>query len=393
MNTTFLRQTEKRVLAVTLVELLTIIAIIGLTFAMIIPAGWSAKSPAVTTVSDISQSDTGNTAVTTFTEEWLDVKRNRTVPVRVYLPKNVFDDVSGVSQDVPQNVSQTGVADRRLPVFLLSHGLGGSRDGFPYLGNFLAQHRMVVIVLQHQGSDSSVWQQRSPNTPVMAAMNAAANSENARKRVEDVRFVLDELENKVRDFRSVLAPSISEGLDRNNPASSLGAVVDLDRIGVGGHSFGSHTTFCVVGRTPYTADPRVKAAVAMSPNLPTGAPASILRPIRTPVLHLTGTKDTSPIDTSLNPTDRRIPYDTIRSADQYLLIFKDGDHTLFSGHARLRGLSAMEKRYQAVVQETVWRFLDTYLNQANESKTWLQGDGLQKIMAPCGMAEWRQVAK
>src|ERR1700722_20103770 len=66
--------------------------------------------------------------------EWKDAKRERAVPVKVYLPKG----------------------EGPFPVVIFSHGLGGSRDGYEYLGRHWASHGYVGVHLQHLGSDSSV---------------------------------------------------------------------------------------------------------------------------------------------------------------------------------------------------------------------------------------------
>src|ERR1700722_18408724 len=68
--------------------------------------------------------------------EWRDAKRERTVPVKIYFPK-------------------TG--EGPFPVIIFSHGLGGSREGYEYLGRYWASHGYVSVHLQHAGSDSAVW--------------------------------------------------------------------------------------------------------------------------------------------------------------------------------------------------------------------------------------------
>ncbi|MBX6744950.1 MAG: acetylhydrolase, partial [Acetobacteraceae bacterium] len=83
-----------------------------------------------------------------LTEDWTDPARNRALPVRLRLPQG------------------QGPA----PAVLLSHGLGGSRDGLGYLGRVLAEAGFVVLHLQHPGTDSTLWQGRMD---VGAALMAA----------------------------------------------------------------------------------------------------------------------------------------------------------------------------------------------------------------------------
>lgn len=274
-------------------------------------------------------------AASTYTDEWQDAKRNRTIPVRVYLPEPSTDK---------------NIADPPFPAVLLSHGLGGSRDGFAYLGEYWSQHGYIVVAMQHPGSDNTVWQARSGKT-IMAAMQDAVHANNATDRVNDVKFILDELERRNK----------KEG-DR------LFGLTDLSRIALGGHSFGAHTTIASVGRFPYEPEPRLKAAIAMSAAGPERMEAkNAFLKVKTPILHTTGTKDVSTIRPNIQAKDRRIPFDSIIGADQYLVTFEDGDHMLFSGHVRLRGLSPLEKKYQPIIQHMTLQFLHAYLKEETEA--------------------------
>src|SRR5581483_9906365 len=87
-------------------------------------------------------------AVATVKYDWLDQKRDRKVPVKIYYP-------------------QTGSGP--FPVIIFSHGLGGSRDGYEYLGRYWASHGYVSVHLQHLGSDSSILT-NVPRAERMAAM-------------------------------------------------------------------------------------------------------------------------------------------------------------------------------------------------------------------------------
>ena len=63
-----------------------------------------------------------------------DTVRNRDIPLRVYLP----------------------IEKTPAPVILFSHGLGGSREGNPYLGQHWSARGYVVVFLQHAGSDEAL---------------------------------------------------------------------------------------------------------------------------------------------------------------------------------------------------------------------------------------------
>ena len=99
-----------------------------------------------------------------------DSSRQRPVPARVYLPHR-----ASPSQPVP------------LVVF--SHGLGGSRLGYSYLGRYWADAGIASLHPQHVGSDNRLWQGNPLD--LLQRLQAAARESEALARVLDVRFVLD----------------------------------------------------------------------------------------------------------------------------------------------------------------------------------------------------------
>lgn len=277
-------------------------------------------------------------AVEVWRAEWHDAKRDRAVPVKIYYPKDIAAP---------------------CPVIVFSHGLGGSREGYEYLGNYWASRGYVSVHLQHLGSDSAVWQGGD-----LQALKQAANAKNALDRARDVSFALDQLEilNKTADF-------------------PLQGKLDLQRIGMAGHSFGANTALLVSGMNlgfpgaPSLTEPRIKAAVILSAPSPMSKNYDVIYgSIRLPMLHMTGTKDTSPIDRpGSTAADRRLPFDHIHGSDAYLLTFKDGDHMVFSGQRRGASV-ATDDRYHALIQQSSTAFWDTYLQGDAKGKQWLKSD-------------------
>jgi predicted dienelactone hydrolase len=279
-----------------------------------------------------------NYPVEILRDNWHDAKRDRDVPVKIYFPKS---------------------GDGPFPVIIFSHGLGGSREHYEYLGQFWAAHGYVSVHVQHAGSDSNVWQGR-PMNEAMPDMRKAVNLENAVNRPKDIAFAIDRLEK----------------LNAENPA--LKHRLDLSRVGAAGHSFGAFTTLAVAGEVFVSprgdisfADSRVKAAIAMSSPVPSN-PATYdeaFSKIKIPCFHMTGTEDFSPIGDT-RPEQRRIPFDHISGADEFLLTFKGGDHMVFSG----RSANASEEQFKKLICESSLAFWEAYLKGDAAAKKWLAMD-------------------
>lgn len=263
----------------------------------------------------------------TFTQDWKDAKRDgREVPVRFRLPE------SGKGP---------------FPIIVFSHGLGGSREGYDVVGKHWAEKGYAVVHLQHRGSDEEVW--KGKKTP-LAEMKKAASATNAIARAQDVRFALDQLEK----------------LNKDDP--KLKGKLDLDKVGISGHSFGAQTTLMASGMTFGAGkidEPRFKAAVAMSPAPPArGDLGKAFGSIKIPVYHLTGTKDTSPI-TDTKPEDRRKPFDHGKGP-RWLLILEDGDHMVFGGRKRVVG-GKKDAIHHALILESTTLFWDAHLKGDKEA--------------------------
>ena len=187
------------------------------------------------------------------TTEWVDHARRRRIPVLIRTPQD------------------GGPA----PLVLVSHGLGGSREGLAYLGRALAGAGYAVIHLQHAGSDAAIWQGAAD--PRAAMMKAAFNPAAALARLRDIEFALDRV------------------ISGREP----GLAADTSRIAIAGHSYGAWTATHMLGeRLPVPRigmrlpDSRLRAGIALSPVPPLGvSPDSAYRRVSAPMLYVTGTRD------------------------------------------------------------------------------------------------------
>ena len=228
--------------------------------------------------------DHGKSDFTSFEDQWHDAARNRDVPVKIYYPKSV-----------------TG----KLPIIIFSHGLGGSREGYSYLGQYWASHGYVSVHLTHHGSDTDAIRAGGAAN-LKQTGQALANGVNAVDRAKDVNFAIDELTKLNADGKSPLK-------DR----------LDLSSIGMAGHSFGAGTTLMISGESTRNSksfsDRRVKCAIALCPpvTVPKAMYETAYAGIKIPLFIMTGTKDDSPIGET-KAADRRVPFDHVKDISAFL---------------------------------------------------------------------------
>lgn len=312
------------------------------TFAAHTPVGFAEdKAPAY----DVTKA---GHEVATLRIVWHDKQRDRDVPVKIYYPKDVSAPV---------------------PLIIFSHGLGGSRDGYSYLGNEWASHGYVSAHIQHLGSDTAALK-NAMNGGLQEALkpNVASN------RIVDVYYAIAALD------------------QMNNQPGTLHGKIDTSRIGVAGHSYGAWTTLVVGGEVIMKDgvrmnarhhEPRIKALIPMSAPVPEKVSLDeVFSGVNLPCLHMTGTLDDSPI-AETKAADRRLPYDhmTAKTADEYLLTFKGGDHMVFSGRgSKLSSRAAHDLIFQKYIKESSTAFWDAYLKGDQSAKAWLARGGFKKAL-------------
>jgi predicted dienelactone hydrolase len=285
-----------------------------------------------------------------------DAQRNRDLPIRVYLPAAIPTATTVVAPPAP------------APVVLFSHGLGGSREGSPFLGERWAARGYVVVYVQHPGSDTSVWKDVEP-AGRMAAMKSAASLPNFLLRVQDIPTVLDQL-----------------ALWNKEAGHALAGRLDLAHVGMSGHSFGATTTQAVSGETfpgsigQRFTDARIRAAAAFSPNVPsTGDAATVFGAVKIPWMLMTGTKDGSPINNA-TPEARRLVYPALPPGDKYELVLDKAEHSVFTDRALPGETQPRNPNHHKVIVALTTAFWDAYLKDNAEAKAWLNGDGPRGVM-------------
>ena len=279
-----------------------------------------------------------------------DARRNRDIPVRIYLPAN----------QKPQ------------PVVLFSHGLGGSRAGSKFLAEQWAARGYLAVFIQHPGSDDAVWKDAAPPER-MDALREAASLGNFLLRVKDVVAILDQL----------------EMWNKNGP---LAGRMDLTKIGMSGHSFGAVTTEAVSGETfPATGqkltDPRIRAAVIFSPSAPKTTTAErAFGDVKVPWLLMTGTNDVAAIGDA-DMKSRLAVYPALHGAPKYQVVLDKAEHSAFTDRALPGDHETRNPNHHRVIRALSTAFWDAYLRGDKNALTWLSGAGPRTVMEPAD--DWK----
>ena len=269
----------------------------------------------------------GPLEVQTLDHLLVDRARAREVPVRLHLP----------------------AGEGPCPVIVFSHGLGGSRLGYGWLGRSWASFGYAVLHPTHPGSDTSLLR-GSGLVPFRNLRAAMADPANWEARARDVSFLLDQL------------PALEQALPR------LAGRLDASLVGVGGHSFGGYTAAALAGAQLWfpgeesprpLADPRPLAFLAMSPpgygerGLRPGSWSTIARPL----FEITGTLDFGAFDGS--PYELRLaPFADLPPGGKTLLVVDGADHLSFAGGT---SSSPAREAQKALVEEATLAFWDGWL--------------------------------
>ena len=234
----------------------------------------------------------------------------------------------------------------RVPVIVISHGLGSDSSNFEYLATHLASYGFAVVVPNHPGSDSK---------QLRALFNGSASElvkpDEFYDRPLDVKYILDVLE------------------EHNKSDPQLRDRLNLQQVGVFGQSLGGYTALVLAGAKinqeqlkkdckPETLkntwnmslllqcralelhgrnsrqehnlqDHRVKAVIAVNPMTSSIFGEAGLSQIQTPVMIVASSNDT--IAPALYEQIR--PFSWIANSQKYLAVLLGGTHFSVIGTA------------------------------------------------------------
>lgn len=248
-----------------------------------------------------------------------DISRSRAFPVDVYLPQ-----------------PKTGAASTSIkPPFsliVISHGVAEDRETYAYAAEHLASYGFAVAVLEHPGSDATKIRQ------FFAGLASPPEARELINRPLDIKFLLDSLQ--------------------NSNDSEIKGQLNLEEVGVIGHSYGGYTALTLAGATidansvfrqcnpnnslnlsvflqcranellrqrvpiPPFQDARVKAVMVLNPLGSVVLNQKGFSRIQIPIMFISGSQD---VITPAVP-EQVIPFTWVASQNKYLALIENGTH-------------------------------------------------------------------
>jgi predicted dienelactone hydrolase len=291
-------------------------------------------------------------------------------PYNARIKRGVLNDESRGGRAIayklyhPQRETRPGFYE---PLIIWSHGLGGGCDGAGFLARYLATHGLITLNIQHPGTDTSLWQGRDGH-PWDIIRNAHIPRKATLQRFQDVPFVLDNI--------GVIADQLA------------GANIDTDTAmtGMSGHSMGALTTQILAGQVRgrgkwayHYYEPRIACGILYSP-VPSlhfartqAEKAAQYKGITTPMLHMTGTKDDSPVE-DFGYDERVEIYRHVTRARQDLMVLADGDHMVFAGSRGKLGDNPLRDKHEQCIKVTARAYWLAMLYGDMSAQNWLESE-------------------
>lgn len=295
--------------------------------------------------------------------------------------------------DVPPAAGEVAAGDAvkaeapKFPLVLFSHGMGGSGEAFPELSEHLASHGYIVVHPTHEDSVSLQRDRGEAVRGILRDPKAYKGRVDPVGRVDDLKFLMDQVGAMERE-------------------SGMRGRIDLERIGVAGHSAGAMTTQLIIGTRARgvrlgggralelhsIGDDRVDAGVVISGQGTTTRmfTEKSWEGIKVPMLVIAGSNDTTPASAE-TPQSRRHPFEYSRGAaaggpPAYLLYIRGAYHSSYAG----RQADSPEEGRMIVdcTHAATLALLDACLKDEPAAREFLKSEaGIRGLSG--GRGEWR----
>jgi hypothetical protein len=291
----------------------------------------------------------------------------------------IVDPIRGAAVDCV--VRRPEGADGPLPVVVYSVPMDWSpekptADG-AYIAEHLASAGYLAITTRHPDTDRLIY----PEYPAYRrdkafyGLDRADDPASQKHRIADLRFVLDTL------------AAWSDG-------GPLQGLVDLDRIGMSGHSFGGLASMALVGQrvggeAASYRDARVKAVATYGIMCsPVGAPAATFANIDAPVLYVVGAGDHT-YGRWYTPSDKLAGFPRCAAPNRYAAMLDLADHHTYpGGRTEAGGATNGELLCQQWTRCIALAFWDAWLRGDEAARRWLDDD-LERLLQGDGRM-WRK---
>jgi predicted dienelactone hydrolase len=265
-------------------------------------------------------------------------------------------------------------------VIVISHGAGGNWNTHYAQAQHLASHGYVVLCVEHTGSNT---QKMMKDAQIWAnLMTMIRDSDEVLGRPRDISFAIDRAE------------------DLNTSSGKLRGRLDMEHVGVMGHSFGAFTTMVICGMRPALnwltprvepgtgigpdlSDRRVDCGVALSPQGP-DEPFFISESfgyLKIPLLGISGTNDQQ--QGGLPPETRLKAFSLWPVGENIFIWITNARHLDFTdstGSGQFAVPSPTRDDVQTIVRVATLLFFDAHLKSDVSTQKFVTQSGLKRFL-------------
>ncbi|MBI2899034.1 MAG: alpha/beta fold hydrolase, partial [Planctomycetes bacterium] len=238
-----------------------------------------------------------------------------------------------------------------FPLFVFSHGYGGSGISSVFFTEALAARRWIVAAPDHEDRDKAARIRTGPQP-----IDGMAYLKRARELAASGR----DFDRKAHAYR---LDDMKLVLDRMLDSETFGKIIDAKRIAVGGHSLGGFTSLGACGAIEGRRDDRIKAVLLFSPGVFMYDEKEFAA-VRVPSMYMLGEKERGEPRAGGTKADLADLAFRTFPAPKYFLEVKGGNHFSFnhnlSDRAWARSFGGTREQHE-VIRKYAVAFLERHV--------------------------------